>query len=591
MNKLVLSHLVVAIFLVVASNAHADAASDATGKELDWCKKNLWSDVSIPNPYVHQTALGRGPADLSDQMLAASYVDKNGYSVDSPAFSLTLSGGGFRAMLFHVGALHRLNDARLLPKLLVVSSVSGGSITAAVLASRWHELKFDLSGRATNLTDIVEKPLFDLAGKTIDTPSVVAGLLPFTSAPDRFVSALERDLASLKDVPLSSIAPGRVTEVEAASRPRPLFIFNATSLQTGELVEFRGRAFGGPKIGWTSAKGIKLSEAVAASAGFPPFFAPIKLRLDRKEQDWYVCTVNRDEPHGISLAQEPNRSIPTSELPYYRQATWLADGGIRDNLGLSAIEYINRVREDQFQPPSNFDPRRCPRPSTESTPAPLPSERCAYTVNLISDGGLATGLDLSPWTNWYSVFRRVADVMSDEPNDLRVANLIRPNSKDVFGSVPRRQYENHVCESETVDKSEGMFREADAARSGDKYAYWSVRRMPKLHRELGCPSPKSNAADWMRAEVKELSALPTALSFISEEMRYRLINWGYLATHHGLPYISRLVVPKQVSSFIASCKVPHPPARFDPLKSTPSAWDAICLPGASSPATSSASNP
>ena len=51
--------------------------------------------------------------------------------------ALCLSGGGYRAMLFHLGVLWRLNEAAMLPKLARVSSVSGGSITAGVLAMNW----------------------------------------------------------------------------------------------------------------------------------------------------------------------------------------------------------------------------------------------------------------------------------------------------------------------------------------------------------------------------------------------------------------------------------------------------------------------
>ena len=47
--------------------------------------------------------------------------------------ALSLSGGGYRAMVFHVGALYRLNEIGLLGKLARVSSVSGGSITAGLL--------------------------------------------------------------------------------------------------------------------------------------------------------------------------------------------------------------------------------------------------------------------------------------------------------------------------------------------------------------------------------------------------------------------------------------------------------------------------
>jgi hypothetical protein len=42
--------------------------------------------------------------------------------------ALCLSGGGYRAMLFHLGGLWRLNELGHLPKLARVSSVSGGSV-------------------------------------------------------------------------------------------------------------------------------------------------------------------------------------------------------------------------------------------------------------------------------------------------------------------------------------------------------------------------------------------------------------------------------------------------------------------------------
>ncbi|MCC8957829.1 patatin-like phospholipase family protein [Bradyrhizobium sp. Pear77] len=55
--------------------------------------------------------------------------------------ALSLSGGGYRAMVFHVGALCRLNEVGLVGKLTRISSVSGGSITAGVLGLLWDELQ------------------------------------------------------------------------------------------------------------------------------------------------------------------------------------------------------------------------------------------------------------------------------------------------------------------------------------------------------------------------------------------------------------------------------------------------------------------
>ncbi|HEV3446123.1 MAG TPA: patatin-like phospholipase family protein, partial [Gemmataceae bacterium] len=50
--------------------------------------------------------------------------------------ALCLSGGGFRAALFHLGAVRRLNELGILSQVTTISSVSGGSILAAHLAQR-----------------------------------------------------------------------------------------------------------------------------------------------------------------------------------------------------------------------------------------------------------------------------------------------------------------------------------------------------------------------------------------------------------------------------------------------------------------------
>src|SRR5688572_30589648 len=88
--------------------------------------------------------------------------------------ALCLSGGGYRAMLFHLGTLWYLNDAGYLPKLDRVSSVSGGSITAGVLGLHWKKLQFDTSGKATNFVPTVVEPIRGMASNTIDAGSVIS---------------------------------------------------------------------------------------------------------------------------------------------------------------------------------------------------------------------------------------------------------------------------------------------------------------------------------------------------------------------------------------------------------------------------------
>lgn len=57
-----------------------------------------------------------------------------------PQVALCLSGGGYRAMLFHAVALLRMSETGWLQQLDLVSSVSGGSIIAGQLAAQWKQV-------------------------------------------------------------------------------------------------------------------------------------------------------------------------------------------------------------------------------------------------------------------------------------------------------------------------------------------------------------------------------------------------------------------------------------------------------------------
>jgi NTE family protein len=130
-----------------------------------------------------------------------------------------LSGGGYRAMGYHVGALVRLNELGFLAQLREVASVSGGSITAGMLALAWRKLRFDAGGRAGNLIEEVANPLIRFAAIGVDIKAVLAGLLPGRTAADAIATAYDRHLfggATLQDIP-----------------DEPRFTFMATNLQTG----------------------------------------------------------------------------------------------------------------------------------------------------------------------------------------------------------------------------------------------------------------------------------------------------------------------------------------------------------------------
>jgi NTE family protein len=202
---------------------------------------------------------------------------------------LCLSGGGYRAMVFHLGALRRMNEAGWLGKLTRIASVSGGSIMAGVLACGWKQLQFSPAGVATNFADIIEAPVMAFARRTVDVPAVLFG--PFRGGAGKIVAAAyDKHLfhgATLQDLP--------------AKGEGPYFIFLATNLSNAKLWRFTRSYMRDWKTPPVDHPTLPLAIAVAASSAFPPVLSPVKL-----------------------------------DLPDGRRIT-LTDGGVFDNLGLEPV--------------------------------------------------------------------------------------------------------------------------------------------------------------------------------------------------------------------------------------------------------------
>ena len=218
--------------------------------------------------------------------------------------ALCLGGGGFRSMLFHLGVIVRLNECGWLRKITLYSSVSGGSITAAMLGFKWRHLHFDESGVAGNLLREVAQPLMTFARGTIDLPAFVVGVLPFTSPARELAAAYSSRLFG--DATLQSLP-------DEATAPR--FLLQATSLQTCALWQFSRDSMGDETVGLIPSPQLKLATAVAASSAYPPLLSPLKLKLH--EDDFDPATA------GANYAP-----------PYTRLAV-LSDGGIQDKLAMA----------------------------------------------------------------------------------------------------------------------------------------------------------------------------------------------------------------------------------------------------------------
>jgi NTE family protein len=222
---------------------------------------------------------------------------------EEEATGLALSGGGYRAMLFHLGALWRLNELSLLPRLDRISSVSGGSLVSARLAVAWPGLLFGDDGVATNFEALVARPVLAQSARLVDWPAMLLGLLPFASAPEvaaRFYRPL------LEDARL------------AALPERPEFILNATHFATATNWRFSRRYMGSHRLGLVPAPDLPLVLAVAASAAFPPFLSPLLLDTD---PDAYQPVDESDLFHRRDLKARVS----------------LTDGGVFDNHGIEPV--------------------------------------------------------------------------------------------------------------------------------------------------------------------------------------------------------------------------------------------------------------
>jgi predicted acylesterase/phospholipase RssA len=84
-----------------------------------------------------------------------------------PKLGLALSGGGFRATLFHLGVVRFLRDAGALRDVTDIASVSGGSILAAHLALNWEQYNGDEQRFAEATGQIVKFVQFDVRNRIV----------------------------------------------------------------------------------------------------------------------------------------------------------------------------------------------------------------------------------------------------------------------------------------------------------------------------------------------------------------------------------------------------------------------------------------
>ncbi len=218
--------------------------------------------------------------------------------------ALALSGGGFRATLFHLGVLKALFELNLLHKVKLICSASGGSILGAHLVLNWENyIQSDKTFDAA-ANEIIKFVKSDVRNR-IFSKYVCGGILvlPWLLGKWKLPDLLQQKYDEL-------FGNACFADLKACTRQPEIHIL-ATSLTTGALCRFTNSEFEilSDEHTRVSITQLKVSLAVAASSAFPPFFPPVIMN------------------HEVLKCHE--RQFYTTHF--------LADGGIFDNLALEEL--------------------------------------------------------------------------------------------------------------------------------------------------------------------------------------------------------------------------------------------------------------
>jgi NTE family protein len=247
---------------------------------------------------------------------------------------LALSGGGARAIAFHLGCMRALSQLGLLERVSVLSTVSGGSVIGAYYTAHQGEFSlFEAKIRAV-LSRGLARPmalrLFSLLGIKIIAAFIAIGLVAVCTAFFKLIvtiagfvvpSWLSNKFERLEiRSPLHRFA-SRTALLEATlddllfegasldTLPaEPHLVINATELRTGSAFRFGTLESGSWRWGKLHRNDIPIAHAVAASAAYPLFLPAF------------------DE----TLAFENGGELRSGRVV-------LTDGGIYDNLGLGCL--------------------------------------------------------------------------------------------------------------------------------------------------------------------------------------------------------------------------------------------------------------
>ena len=196
-----------------------------------------------------------------------------------PQLGLALSGGGFRATLYHLGVVRYLKDSGQLQHVTNIASVSGGSILAAHLVLNWNRYCGDDEQFSEAAAEIVRFVKFDVRNRIVRR-------LPL-QLPLRILAKLGR--RRVRNLTPNAILESYYREYLYGDRclyelpEHPRLHILATNVSNGGLSVFnRDGVFiqqrntaSGPAFQHIPGQLASLPRVIGASSAFPGFFPPV----------------------------------------------------------------------------------------------------------------------------------------------------------------------------------------------------------------------------------------------------------------------------------------------------------------------------
>lgn len=250
--------------------------------------------------------------------------------------ALALSGGGYRASVFHLGVLARLAREEQLENVTFLSTVSGGSLVTGLI--------FTLSGNTWPTSRQYLEKVLPAARKLFTTTDMQKSLLQSVSQ-NLFLLFGNRAQALSRLIQEKWGVTIRVKQLPAS----PRWMINATCYETGKNWRFEQFRMGDYQFGYSSdTDKVKLADAMAASAGFPGLIGA--LQLDITPMKWYEYT--SDVKAGDEVSDSPDKIQARKTQPktkLFSQKVHLWDGGAYDNHGLEGLHDFRTGWSGKFE--------------------------------------------------------------------------------------------------------------------------------------------------------------------------------------------------------------------------------------------------